>query len=78
MKISYGITVHNEHEELNQLLELLINKLIPKMKSLLFKMVIIKKLKKLYLVGFNNIRLESNQSISKKTRMVIYQTKEFL
>jgi len=24
MKISYGITVHNEHEELNQLLELLI------------------------------------------------------
>ena len=25
MKISYGITVHKEHEELNQLLELLIN-----------------------------------------------------
>ena len=23
MKISYGITVHNEHEELNQLLEIL-------------------------------------------------------
>ncbi len=26
MKISYGITVHNEHEELNQLLEILIHK----------------------------------------------------
>ena len=25
MKISYGITVHKEHEELNQLLELLVN-----------------------------------------------------
>ena len=25
MKLSYGITVHNEHEELNQLLELLIH-----------------------------------------------------
>ena len=25
MKISYGITVHKEHEELNQLLDLLVN-----------------------------------------------------
>ena len=25
MKLSYGITVHNEHEELNQLLELLVH-----------------------------------------------------
>ena len=25
MKLSYGITVHNEHEELNQLLDLLVN-----------------------------------------------------
>ena len=25
MKISYGVTVHKEHEELNQLLDLLVN-----------------------------------------------------
>ena len=29
MKVSYGITVHNEHEELNKLLEVLVHKTDP-------------------------------------------------